>query len=183
MTKIDVYERKKLAKRRIKPTVITIFLVIAVIVAAALLLVYKDKFNLTTQDKKTFVYSLSIIVFVFTLLLFYLILRLTRPWAILESDLNNIYICKTAEKEIVVPMVELKSIKTKIKSGKKAKKVFGTLILRTPTKRYKVKKVIAVDEVEKEIFVLLDKLQFYLEGKRQGMIEQEQLQANRYKKQ
>ena len=51
MTKIDVYERKKLAKRRIKPTVITIFLVIAVIVAAALLLVYKDKFNLTTQDK------------------------------------------------------------------------------------------------------------------------------------
>ncbi len=166
--KPDIYEKRKLARRRLKPQAMMLLVSFVLVFIAFLLISYKEKLPLKEMTKM-YIFQLSLIVFfLFILIGYLLILNLIKPRTILYHDLENIYYYKTARKEIIIPFYDINNIKAKVKSKKKNKQIYGTLTLRTPQARYKIKNVLDVKEIEKQIFSLLERLQAYLEGKKEG---------------
>lgn len=179
----DINKRNNLAKLRKKPTFIFLFFVVFLIVTAIVLLNYSYIFALTIEEEEMFTIICYISILFLTLLFFILMLRFIRPTYILQNDLKNIYIVKKYNKEIIVPIDQLKKFKVKVKSGKKAKKEYGTLIMATTNrKNYKIKNIYDVTKVKNDIIILIEKLQIYLEGIRQGSKEVENKKRKIFKR-
>lgn len=178
----DIKERKPLAKRRKRQIVFLIVLVSIIIVLFTLLTKNIEKFSVNKKNQEIFHTASIGIIFLSVILLFFLILDLLKPNNILQHDLKNIYIVKKHNKITEVPIADLRRVRSRQRSRKKAKKPYGTLVLITKNrKRYYVKNVYDVKEVKKEIFVLIEKLQIYYEGMREASRRNYEYQANQAK--
>lgn len=171
----DINERKKLGKVRKKSTAVLILVDLLTIIFFLILSKFADELSLVPEDAKTFRIFCYIAIFVLILLLFVLIVVLTRPSFVLQNDLKNIYIVKKTNKVITIPIQELKNVKAKVRSSKKAKKEYGTLIIKTTTrKKYKIRNIYNVTEVKDNIIVVVEKLQIYFQGVKEGARSLEQ---------
>lgn len=169
MVHYDINERRKLGKVRKKSTGVLILSNLLSIIFFWVISKFADKLILAPENVKKFQIACYIVIFVLILLLFVLIVIVTGPSFVLQNDLKNIYIVKKTNKTITIPVIELKSVKAKVKSRKKAKKEYGTLIIRTTTKnKYKIRNIYNVTEVKENIVIIVEKLQIYFQGVEEG---------------
>lgn len=178
----DINERRPLAKRRKKQIVFLICLVSLMIILFAFLTKNIEKFSVNNRNEEIYHLASLGVIFISIILLFILILDLSKPNNIIQHDLKNIYIVKKHNKIIKIPITELRRVRSRQRSRKKAKKPYGTLILVTNNrKRYFIKNVYDVKEVKKEIFVLIEKLQIYYEGMKEANRKNYEYQTNQAK--
>lgn len=169
MSHYDVNKRNNLGKIRKKSTGVLILVDLLAIVFFYVISRFADKLSLNAENVVNFRVFCYACIFVLILLLFVLLVVLTRPSYILQNDLNNIYIVKKYNKVTTIPVIELKKVRARVRSSKKAKRQYGTLIIITTTKkRYKIKNIYNVTDVKKEIMAIIEKLKIYFEGVKHG---------------
>lgn len=169
LSHFDVNKRKNLGKLRKKSTGVLILTDLLAIVFFYITSRFAEKLSINVESVANFRFFCYVCIFILILLLFVLIVVLTRPSFILQNDLKNIYIVKKHNNIITLPIVELKKVRARVKSRKKAKRQYGTLIITTTKrKRYVIRNIYNVADVKDEIMVIIEKLQIYFQGVKHG---------------
>ena len=84
----------------------------------------------------------------------FLLNSLLKSHVVISYDDNYLYIIKSAKKNIQVPYKEVKRVKAK-RVNKKNKPKHGTIIIKTKKKKYKIKNINKVQEVETQLKFLI----------------------------
>lgn len=179
----DINARKHLGKLRKTSTALLAFIVILLIVFFGIISRFADKLTLTANNADIFRSVCYIAIFMLIMMLFSLLVVLTRPSYILQNDLKNIYIVKKPNRVIEISIAEIKKVKARKKNRKKSKREYGTLFITTKKRqRYKINNLYNVTKVEEDVIVLIEKLEIYYEGMRQGAQEYQEAIYNSKKK-
>lgn len=179
----DINKVFDMAKLRKKPAFLTLFFVVLLMVATGVVLEFSQEFKLNSDQLQILIIASYISMLFYVQLFLISLLKIIRPTNILKYDLKYIYIVKKRNKPIEISVGEIRNVKSKVKSSKKAKKPHGNVtIITTDRKRYKVKNIYDPKEVEKEVIRCVEKLQIYLEGVRQGSGEPEKKKKRWFRK-
>ena len=150
----NINKKNNLGKVRKKSTVVLILIDLILIAFFFVVLRFKDDLILTLEHKEIFTWMCYASIFLLILMLFVLLVILTGPTYILQNDLQNIYYIKKHNKIIKIPVIELKKVKARVKSPKKSKREYGTLIIITTTKKkYIIKNIYNVTKVKENIMI------------------------------
>lgn len=178
MERYDVNKRNYLGKVRKKSTAVLILADFLSMIFFWVVSMFADELSLTPEYAKILKITSYVSIFALVIIMFILIVVITGPSYVIQNDLMNIYIVKKHNKIITIPVTELKKIRSRVKSGEKAKKTYGTIIIITTNKkRYRVRNIYNVNEVRDDIIRTIEKLQIYYEGVRQGSKEYEETLA------
>ncbi|MDD2575416.1 MAG: hypothetical protein PHD47_02985 [Acholeplasmataceae bacterium] len=148
--------KRNLAKKRIFPLIIGLIISILIIVGCVFIVSQIDNLfdNLTEDVKSNLYYAAFFIIFLFGVISLILLNNLLKSRVVISYDDNYLYIIKTTKKTVQVPYKEIKRIKSKI-VNKKNKSKHGNIIIKTKKKKYKIKNVIKVQEVETQLKFLI----------------------------
>ncbi len=147
--------KKDLAKKRIIPTIMGLFICLLIIASCVLVIIYIDiLFVEQSLLKDKVYYGTFIVIFFTTVTLFMLIDNLLKDKTIIRYDDNYLYIDKSASKTIQIAYKEIKRVKAK-KVNNKTREKHGNIIIKTKKKKYKVKGLRQAKEVEAQIKFLV----------------------------
>ncbi len=171
MKKVDINKIKNLAKKRKEIEVAFSLISLAIITLMVWLLTKVDTFNIEDTTHDVILYGSIISIVLFAIIFLIMVLKLMKPKNILQNDLRMIYYRKTNKKTFEIPIIDIRRVRARVKSGKKSKKQFGVLIIRTKNRRYRIKNILDVENIKKEIETLHERLAAYNEGYKQAEIE------------
>lgn len=160
----DIEKIIPIARRRKRPTFNWLIVMLLFLIAAILLVYYQDHFVIFDGDKNPYLYGAYGSIVLLVILTMIIFIQLFKPNNILRKDLKNIYHYKSHKDIVEIPVSEIKTVRTRVKSSKKSKRSYGTVIIRTTEKRYRIKRVYDLEEVEKKILSSIDELKIYLQG-------------------
>lgn len=147
--------KKDLAKKRIIPTIMGLFICLLIIASCVLVIIYIDiLFVEPSLLKDKVYYGTFIVIFFTTVTLFMLIDNLLKDKTIIRYDDNYLYIDKSASKTIQIAYKEIKRVKAK-KVNNKTREKHGNIIIKTKKKKHKVKGLRQAKEVEAQIKFLV----------------------------
>lgn len=148
--------KRDLAKKRIFPLIMGLMISILIIVGCVFIVSHLDKlFNNVTEDvKNNLYYAAFLIIFLFGLISLILLNNLLKSHVVIRYDDNYLYIIKSTKRTIQVPYKEVKRVKAK-RVNTKNKSKHGNIIIKTKKKKYKIKNINKVQEVETQLKFLI----------------------------
>lgn len=148
--------KRDLAKKRIFPLIMGLMVSLLIIAGCVFVVSHINKlFDFVTEDTKSnLYYAAFFIIFLFGVISLFLLNSLLKSHVVISYDDNYLYIIKSAKKNIQVPYKEVKRVKAK-RVNKKNKPKHGTIIIKTKKKKYKIKNINKVQEVETQLKFLI----------------------------
>lgn len=156
--------KRRLAERTIKPLFYGIGIASVLIVAALIIIVFKDYIKIRNENMiNDLYYSSFVVIFFSVLVIFYISAKFFLPKQVLTHDDDYIYFHQNGQKSISIKITDIKKISVE-RIGKKSKKTFGYIIIREK-KQYRISRIKNVKEVYNRIEDLRKDVKEYLKEK------------------